>query len=167
MSFWGSHPAAWQLSCSLTYSHISTNHSQRNGELYLLVVVIWKYFWLHMAQQIYKLLINLNQIVHYWNNPYCRTVCGYCQTTTKFKFYLNRERFKILKKETSEPELYLDESFLAALIQMQWRLWGFFIKYLEPFSIQIKFEFSCSLTVSTHTLFYNMDYFSNEQFDSD
>ena len=146
MSFWGSHPAAWQLSCSLTYSHISTNHSQRNGELYLLVVVIWKYFWLHMAQQIYKLLINLNQIVHYWNNPYCRTVCGYCQTTTKFKHYLNWEWFKILNKETSEPSLHLAESpqkarrqipfgfasgyltpsFLGALSQIQFRLWGFY-----------------------------------------
>ena len=69
--------------------------------------------------------------------------------------------------ETSEPELYLAESFLEALSQMQWRLWGFFIKYLEPFSIQIKFEISCSSFDSIHTLFYNMDYFSNEQFDSD
>ena len=33
--------------------------------------------------------------------------------------------------------------------------------------MQIKLEFSCCLTVSTHTLFYNSDYFSNEQFDSD
>ena len=100
-----------------------------------------------MTQQIHKLLINLNQIVH-WNNLNCRTVCvcGYCQTTTEFYFYLNWEWFKILKLETSEPSLHLAESsqkarrqipfgfasgyltpsFLGALSQIQFRLWGFY-----------------------------------------
>ena len=72
--------------------------------------------------------------------------CGYCQTTTKFLFYLNQERFKILKLETSELSLHLAESaqkarrqipfgfasgyltpsFLGALSQIPFRLWGFY-----------------------------------------